>query len=381
MRKIKLGLPALLPILVGLVFLPGLSAPNCEIAISEGSDVVNMCSSSTVPSDLNTGRGDDTITVDETVTVRGASVAIDTGPGSDRLDNYGTITSNGDAVNLRTGAQDVLNNYGTIHAAYDAVWCSPWAGQHCTINNYGTITADNEAIDINSMDGTIVLTNSGTIRSTWEEALHLKGGATFELTNTGIIEAYKNAIETNGGAIMLTNAGLIFSARETSLNFSTGVEIVNNSGRIRADYAPAISMSGGDDVVINTGTISATTDSAADSAVELGGGDDTLITSGDILVSGVHRYAVEGGSGQDMVIIQGGTINDIIDGGDHRDTLVFEFTGTDEEYDLFVRVLRTQDPAKGSMVWHGQKYTWRNFEKLNVVFHPPLTMTGGGADQ
>jgi hypothetical protein len=376
----RAGVIALI-LIVCLILPQSIAFADCRItSTSNGSDDIVLCTANPKDNDgIATLDGADTVTIEAGAEVGGYistenAVAIDTGRGSDTVNNYGTIRVPYDGVHLRDGSNDVLNNYGLIDAGDDGVWCTPYGStQSCTINNFGTISSINETLDINDQGAKVIVYNEGTIVSAEQEAVHLIGPTGNQITNKGLIKGVRNAIETYGGQTTLVNSGTIHSTGQLALDLDPSADTIYNYGNIRSDVEPAIDLSSGNDTLYNYGLIEAWNDSTTDSVIEGGYGNDLIVNKGDILENKRGFAAIEGGYANDTVIIQGGTIEGMIHGdGDYGtrdgdiDVLVFEFAGSQSEIDAFTASVQSQSTESGSATWRGNTYTWRDFEEIRL---------------
>ncbi|WP_454916476.1 autotransporter domain-containing protein [Xanthobacter sediminis] len=131
-------------------------------------------------------------------------------------------------------------------AAPAVTWSAPATDLGVTITNEGTITSGDRAIDSASdVSGAFLLTNSGTVSST-EDALRIRGSfanGTLEITNDGTIRS------AEGQAIDLDKA----------VDASASVTVFN-SGTLASDGSDALRLGGGNVYISNTGTIETTAD-------------------------------------------------------------------------------------------------------------------------
>lgn len=258
----------------------------------------------------------------------------------------------GGGIDLYAYNTATLTNAGTISiGAVNSTGIEVDGDELATLNNSGTISIESsyeyEGIDVNASDD-VELINSGTISigATCAEGILLEGGivsgdtATFHNTAEGLIEIETSSDEDyiyirgynvavlNEGTINLTNnaeddgfyvryygqadfdntgdISIANAADGTALSFytSTGDEVdFNNEGTITIDVAQyGIDTSAGDDVFTNTGTISITN---AEHGIYLGSGDDVLTTSGALNFDSIVEEVLNGGSGHDILNLQG----------------------------------------------------------------------------
>jgi hypothetical protein len=361
-------------ILCGLLWPTANALADCHITTtSAGNDTV-ICSNPADTNGINTGSGNDTLTVNADTSVSSGTgvTAINMGSGTDTVYQRGRITAGGDAINMGGGNNEVLNNYGTVTAQDDGFWCTIASGQLCTINNYGPVTSVNENIDISNNGGRLVLRNTSTITSTAQEAVHLHGPGTAEITNDGTLKtSSRQVIEVYQGTLILTNNGTI---QNTGGNYAavqcyTASDRITNRGTIIAT-GPAIYTYAGNDIISHLGgSMSGKNTASNRGVIEGGSGNDTITVNANLTETGSGGAVIEAGPGSDSVIIQGGTFNKVIDGdeigynGDY-DTLTFRFTGTQTEINAFRTAMNGKSPSGGSVVWRGKTYSWTGFEKI-----------------
>jgi hypothetical protein len=347
----------------------GIALALCEGSSDKGGADKVFCKGTS--DGVDTSWGDDQITVEAGTQVGGAT-GVDAGRGNDIVYNYGEILPIYDGINMRAGNAEVYN-YGRISAPDDGIWCVIEANQSCMVTNYGTVAATNETVDLRNQGGAFRLYNEGWMRSYEQEAIHMYGGLSNQITNYGTIYGWKSGVETNGGYLHLDNFGIIVSEHEMGINSGSEDDIIVNTGTIRSNYHVAIGTSSGADTVTNTGIIRARNHLTYNAPIELGPGNDTLITSGHILELWMGANAIKAGFGNDTVIVQGGIINKMINGGteadgrEEHDVLVFEFSGTQDEIDAFEKQIAAQTAMDGSATWRGLTYTWTMFEEIRLA--------------
>lgn len=197
--------------------------------------------------------------------------------GGASVTNSGSLTLSG-AVGVN-GAVAFINTGGVIQAADGA--SSVGAKNVVKLDNSGTIATGGYAIqtvyDYPSPYGPYAVTNSGVIKSTGSDAIHVDFGATLTVTNEA------------GGEITSATGKAIASTYYTAVT-------VHNEGVING----GIDVRWGEDRIENYGTING--------AVSLGDGNDTFVQ----WVGGVMNGTVDGGYGLDTLVIDstgGGTIS------------------------------------------------------------------------
>lgn len=370
-----------------ILMLPsGVVLADCQItSSSSGNDNVS-CYGSNDTNGIYTGGGNDIVVVQPGITVSNSGGdTIQTGTGTDRVDNRGTVTSGYEAVDLGTGSGDRLNNYGLIDGYSAAVYCHAPSGATCYAYNYGGTSRLNsryEAVDLYSPGGGYaVVHNEGTIESQTQEAVHIHGMSTTTITNRGTIRSPRNAIESYPGGLTVTNSGRILSTGQSGIFGHTAADNIRNYGTIQSDRYSAIDTGGGADQIYNRGNITARANSSHLAPISSGGGNDVITNQGNISETGSGFAAIEASYGSDRVVIQGGVINDTIHGDDYNgagssdvDTLVFQFTGSSSEINVFRSAMASKSPREGSVTWRGNTYRWKGFERFEL-----LLATGEGA--
>lgn len=361
-------------LLLILVMPSTVALADCRITSSSSSNDTVVCSNPADTNGINTGSGNDTITVnaDTSVSAPSGVTAIDAGYGDDRLYQRGTINAVSDAIQLGRG-NDTLYNYGSATASDDGFGCHPGAGQTCTMYNYGSVTARNEVIDIVSSGGRFVLRNSssGVITSQEQEAVHLNGSGTHEVINEGTLRVnVRQVIEEYGGTLILNNSGTIENTGGfPAVQSYTASDSITNRGRIIAVGGAAIYTHGGNDTINSYGTTQSTNSSANRGAIEAGSGNDIITVYSGSVADTSSGVSIEAGTGSDSVIIRGGSIPDLIDGDEvgssgDSDTLTFRFTGTQAEIDAFRSAMNGKSPSGGSVTWRNNTYRWSGFERI-----------------
>ncbi len=373
-RRIAVFIAAL--ILLGLIeYAPHLVRADCQVTGSAGSDDVVLCANSADTDGIDTGAGNDRLTVQAGIEVsRSSGPPIHTQSGDDLVQNYGLIRGAQSGLNLGSGS-DQLDNYGGIEAQDSPVTCAPAQGQTCVLYNHtsGVIRADLEVLDTNSTGGHMIVYNDGALHSTIEEAIHLHGSPYNVIKNKGAIYGGSSGIEVYPGTADITNSGSIEALNETAIDLHNGDDKLYNSGTITSHTLPALRAGGGRDTLTNTGLIVGDMDLPTEGLISMEDGDDLInVTSGAIRETGLG-YAIEAGFGSDTVIVQGGSVEGLILGDDHTgrriadvDTLVFELYGTQSEIDAFRAAAEAQQPANGSVTWRSNTYRWRGFEKIEL---------------
>lgn len=349
----------------------GSAFADCRVQSSNGSDDIVVCANPADTDGIRTGGGNDNVTVNADTEVRGDR-AIDTGTGHDTVTNRGTARGNTAAIFFDQGS-DTLHNYGTITSGDHAARCFPQSGQTCTLNNYATINVSGEAFDIVSSSGRTVITNSGTITSSTQEAVHGHGYGTFEVTNTNTMTTRRQSVEVYYGTGIIVNRGSMSATDFATIDTDRGNDQITNSGSLRSERAPVIETAGGNDVIRHSGNATSRNSSSGGGVIDAGSGNDNITVSGSLTEVGSGYAAIKAGSGSDTVIIEGGAYNRVIDGGSESDTLTFRFSGSQGEIDAFRASMNGKSPSGGSVTWRGQTYRWQAFERIT------LELTGGSS--
>src|SRR5688572_8566002 len=131
-------------LLIALILMPNKFAlALCDKTGGSGGTDIIVCSNPPDPDGIATSWGDDHITVQADTYVNGGT-SVHAGTGNDVVFNYGRLEPTFDGINMSTGS-DTVHNYGTITAPDDGIWCTPQAGETCTVNNFGTVTSINRS--------------------------------------------------------------------------------------------------------------------------------------------------------------------------------------------------------------------------------------------
>ncbi len=350
---------------------------GCISTVSLGRNDEITCTNPADTGRLRTGEGDDLVTIQAGVELYSPDSTLVTGPGSDVVNQYGSVLSGLRAVGLGDGS-DQLHNYGYIEGGDDGAGCEPRLGDMCRIYNHpsGIIHANNEGVDMLGDGGSGLVYNEGRISSAYEEAIHLRHGIYYEVVNLGVINGPDAAIEVFNARARVVNTGTISAIgdSEYGINLDYYDDTVINTGAITNQSDPAIGAGAGNDVIEHYGTITTYNDIWNMAAIEADDGDDQIVIGGDVSELGSGHAAIDAGHGSDLVVIQGGIITGAID-GDHEaggraedfDTLVFAFGGSRAEIEAFRAAVAGQRPRSGSAAWQGNTYTWQGFEAVYVI--------------
>jgi hypothetical protein len=237
---------------------------------------------------------------------------------------------------------------------------NPAGADAITVQDGATLTGP-----IVTGDGGDTITNNGTI------AVALDNGLGVWAVGDGSTVTNNGAITTSG-----TDAeGIYVQGSSTVVNNGT----ITTAG---ASDSEGVAAYDGNNTVVNTGTITTTDPDAT--GIDTGGGpgsaasfsgDDTVINSGDILTNG-GAVGIATGEGNDTVVIQGGTITGLIDGGADTDALQFDVTVGAEFYEAVAAQIAAANPTGGSLLINGQTYTWANFEELVSLLQMAMIADG-----
>lgn len=203
------------------------------------------------------------------------------------------------------------------------------------------------------------ITTSGDVSAAGIAAIGLRETLDGDAINNGIIitlglEADGIAEHGEGDAI---NNGIII----TSGNDARGIEeigtgnVINNGIIISLNGVGIYTVDGTEsDIVINNGSVTGAT-----AAIETGGGNDTVVNNG------TANGDINLGDGDDTMIVRN-EVNGTMDGGAGTDTLIFELTiiGTEHDLNTVAQQMADANPAGGTVIINGQRYTWTNFESL-----------------
>lgn len=318
---------------------------------------------------------DTNITVENagTITTSGSSAyGVVSGGANATIINSGSITTSGNSatgvVSISTGANDTITNNGTIITSGDfaeGIWSN---GANDTITNSGRITTGGiSAEGILSTGADAIITNSGTIitsgsfsagngadgiSSTGANAIITNSGSIITSGDLGLGISSSNAndtiinsgsITTNGNSAVgillfsnaaVTNSGSIITNGDNADGiFSIGADAtIANSGAITTsgDNADGISATEANAVITNSGSISVTgTGGSTAVSLDAAGADNSSFTnSGLISATGSATQAIAGGTGQQTLNLeQGSMIIGTVDLGGGVDTVNVNVNG------------------------------------------------------
>ncbi len=303
-------------LLVGLILIlaPGLAAPalaQCVPAGTAGDDVV-ICAG-VDPTGTNTLTGRDTITVLPGAVVQGTLAT--------NLDGNDTV------IIMSGGRVTPPSGQGGIHLR----------GYYNAIRNLGEIwTDDNDAVRTD--EGRSRIENGGLIRTSSD---------------------WSYGIASDVGNLIL-NSGLILTLGDNSRGIFAGGTVINQGAiTTHGETAAAIFLRDSNNTVRNTGTLTTTGLNAV--GIQGGSGNDIIDNSGNIRSSGA---SINAGAGDDTVVISGGQITGLIDGGSGTDSLIFRMSIAPDGIEALAAELAAAAPGGGTITIHGQTYTWVNFEDL-----------------
>ena len=295
-----------------------------------------------------------------------AAVEFDDDPGT--LEVKGALIAEGDGI--RAGDDFVLLNEGRISATGNGVNVS--GRNDASLTNKGLIRSAGRAVQMDDVDGSggtgHVLVNSGQIISIRDEAV--EGGDGNRVVNAAgaLIQGYDDALQLGEHAV-IENHGVIRSVGmpgdpQDAIDLDSGRVVNGAGGRILSDLDAAIDFdaSGTASRIVNDGEISGVTGimvethaAAANVAVQevinrpggviagrggvallLGAGADRLVNQ----VGGVIAGSVLMGAGADTVVVEGsfagafGGNRAVIDGGAGDDRVVLDAYGFDQITDV-----------------------------------------------
>lgn len=254
------------------------------------------------------------------------------GPGALNLVNDGTIDGATGVQFHSLGLDDTLHNTGKIEGSAVAVREFGTAG--LTVNNSGEITG-NQALVFLTTSGEDLVVNTGHITAI-QTAITAGNGGALSVTNSGTISgliAIQFGTQT-GHEDSLTNTGTIQSSEPGTaaiIQDGVGALSVDNEGHISG----GIIFSAGNDTYDGTlgavsGAVNANdgddllTGGAGADTFNGGNGNDVLIGNGgnDTLIASKGNDTLSGGAGDDALVMNNGlTTTDTIDGGDGRDVM------------------------------------------------------------
>ena len=155
-----------------------------------------------------------------------------------------------------------------------------------TLSNSGLLTSGNIAIDNQGTIGSLINTNTGTIRS-YYSGIYNDSGSIGVLTNNGLISSTLGYGIDNYGAIStLTNTGTIRSDYTGIYNDSGSIGALTNSGLISSTLGYGIHNYGAIGTLTNTGTIRSDYN-----GIYNNGTIGTLTNSG--LIDSTHDYGID----------------------------------------------------------------------------------------
>ena len=302
---------------LALIGLPGrASRADCDPGTA-GNDVIT-CDDD--PNGVNALTGSDSITVQPGATVSGPVLTLD---GGDTITNDGTIAIGGfaSAGIGANGDGSTITNNGTLSAAGNTTFGAVVNGSGNTVINNGSVTVSSaDGVGLWVVGDGNQVTNNGTVTTSGSDA-------------EGIYTQGSNTV-VNHGTIVTTGP-----------SDSEGIAAYN-----------------GNNTVINTGTIATTDPAAAGIDTSVNSGNDTVINSGNITTGGAA--AIQTGAGNDRVIIAGGHVTGLIDGGADSDSLAFNLELGADGFDAVAAQIAAANPNGGSLTIGGNTYTWANFEEL-----------------
>ncbi len=200
-----------------------------------------------------------------------------------------------------------------------------------TIVNHGVITGngvtgDGDGVDV---DGLVMLTNTGTIKSVnalndTSEGVTVGGGT---IINSGTIEGSINTpLNNTGTGRGITIAGVDKDALDNPIppQAPYGALMLTNSGLIRGDSDSAIAFTsamGGGFTNTITNTATGTIEGGGTAAAIQTGPDNDIINNSGLIKADTSGKAITMGAGNDTVNFYGGSILGSIDGGSGTNTL------------------------------------------------------------
>lgn len=229
------------------------------------------------------------------------------------LTNEGSIVSGSSDTVKATGAGQVtLTNSGgsgSIVAGAATAFDASGASGNVVVTNSGSITADNQTIDLQNLQQSLTLTNSGTIQAT-----HGVGSANAGAGDNYTIDASRASGSPLGGDVSFTNAagGTISTNSDRAVglrgfNIAGDVVTVTNAGTISAGRDLALDLEDSDAVTLsNSGTISAGQDYAVDLVNAVSA---TVSNSGTIGATRDFALNLTAASGVSVSNLAGGTIS------------------------------------------------------------------------
>jgi hypothetical protein len=251
-----------------------------------------------------------------------------------KLSNSGTIDATDSAVRADSDNFSVVNQKS---GTFDGSVAFLTSADDGVLKNYGTITSDNEAVYLNGASDLInykgggiegvgygvhvaasgaSVTNAGKI-SAESYGVYL-GGAKAELTNSGRIEGTIFGVDMVGaGTSFVNEAGGVVTGGTYSvwLANSGGKTSFVNEGKVVGSSSYTIYGNEGASVVTNRGSIGG--------AISLGGGADTFRNDG-----GTVSGTIDGGAGNDTYVVDSKSLSLSEASGSGKDTVRSSVTWT-----------------------------------------------------
>ncbi len=232
----------------------------------------------------------------------------------------------------------------------------------------------------NGGSGNMTAINRGTVNSLWLGITTWSDSGNATVINSGTVTTLVSLSDgltahSNSGSATVINSGTVNATDDgISASSNSGTATVINSGTVTAVYnGVQVGANTPFSTVINSGSL--TTTHASRNAILGGIHSDLVINSGELNAPN-SGLAIDTRAGDDTVIIEGGSVDGLIDGGDDTDSLAFSIVHGAEGFDRVVAALAAADPAGGSITINGETYTWSNFESLQNLLR--MAMIGDG---
>jgi|GEM_PF-1707215 len=327
----------------------GVSSPFDALA---GNDLVDNNAGSSISGSVILNDGNDSFTNNGTVN-NSSAITVVLGDGNDVLTNIGQILLSGAGDSAVKGgttgpSNNSVDNQGTIQANVSGNGIVLERDGDNTISNSGLIEATKAAIQTNESGtgvGSLDVTNSGTITST-TDGKGVESYTSLTLNNTGTINATAGAgplLSVRAGAANITNSGVLQVATGKaieSLAVASFADSINNTGSITGD----IVLLSGNDTLVNTGS------GSINGRVDLGTGEDAATIDG-----GTFTGSFIGGLGNDTL-----TLNN-----DNADiSAATEFSGDVGFANLGGDVLIVQSNKSITMDLHDTTGKYREWETI-----------------
>ncbi len=346
--------------ILGLAFTYHASEAACVPSPTAGDDDI-VCSGSGITVSLSADAGNDTVTLNDTYRITGLKTDDFSGVhGDDAViinDNARVTSINLDPDNDGNGDDIVtINGSGRVTGINgDSTSGDGYGNDTVIINDNGRVTGFNgdSLFGAGYGDDTLIINDNGRITGFYGD------------TSSGDGYGNDTLIVNDNGWI---NGFLGDSA--FSNGYGNDTVIINGNGTVDKVHGDSVYGTGygNDTIIINDNGMAGVI--YGDSQYGTGTGNDTVINAGTI------GDAYLNGGNDVVILLQGGRVLGILDGGPDFDTLVFDMTADNyEDQQAFAQLIQAANPSGGSITIFGLTYTWTNFEELlNLIQLRPFCM-------